>query len=213
MNKILRNTMAAALLGCLGLPGLAAAKTITIGVDLSGSNPLLTHENFAYGAAEYVSGKISGLRNGDTVRLSTFGARDDAMNLISNEFTISRRMRTGKVSAAISQFIRSLPERESAGQNATNLVAWLEFTGGFDCAGGGQIVVLTDALESSTLVNTEDAAAGKAWLPKAEVDLKGCNLTFYGLGAGFPPEVVKFLRGEWQQWSAEAGAEFNAVIR
>lgn len=196
-----------------GLPGVGHTATITIGVDLSGSNPLLGHENFAQAAAQYVTQRIAGLNSGDSVRLYNFGSRDDALNLLDYEFTISRRQRANKVAAAISGFIQSLPERENAAQSATNLIAWLEFTSGFDCNNGGQILVFTDALEASDYVDPMALLDGSTGLPDADVDLTGCTLTFYGLGAGFPAPQVKNIRNAWRQWADQAGADFDAVIR
>jgi len=42
-----------ALASALLVSPAAQAKTLTIGIDLSGSNPLLAHENFAYQASHY----------------------------------------------------------------------------------------------------------------------------------------------------------------
>ncbi len=196
-----------------GLSISAHATTLTIAVDLSGSNPLLSHQNFAYAAAQYLSDQITALKSGDTVRLQTFGSRNDALNLIDHRFTLSRRLRSDAVAGAIAQFVRALPEREDAAQSSTNLIAWLEFTSGFDCANQGQIIVLTDGLEASNYVDPMALMEGSAGLPEADVDLNGCALTFYGLGAGFPGPAVKNIRNAWRVWSEQAGAAFAAEIR
>ena len=72
------------------------AKTLTIGVDLSGSNPLLSHGNFAYMASQYVTTEINKLQNGDIVQVKTFGSPDDASNVLMPTFEISRRLKTKK---------------------------------------------------------------------------------------------------------------------
>lgn len=190
----------------------AESKTLTIGIDLSGSNPLLVHENFAQGAAQYVRKEIEKLSAGDQVQILTFGARENARNLINSRVEISRKMRPQKVAETVGKFILSLPNNANNAQSSTNLLAWLEFTSGFDCAGDGSIVVLTDGIEASALVDGMKFIEGKTKLPKAEVDLKGCALTFYGLGAGLSPVSVKHIRSAWAEWSGQAGARFEAII-
>jgi hypothetical protein len=112
----------------------------------------------------------------------------------------------------LSQYIRSLPDQSDASQSSTNLIAYLEFTSGFDCAHGGQVIVITDGLESSNLVSGAALIEGKAGLPKPQVDLQGCQMTFYGLGAGWPPQATRYVRGEWTAWFEQAGANFSAII-
>lgn len=188
------------------------AKTVTIGIDLSGSNPLLSHVNFAHMASEYVSNVIAGMKNGDVVRIKTFGARDEAVNILNADFEISRRVKPEKVAAAITQYLRSLPSNEGVSQGSTNLIAWLEFTSGFNCRDNSVILVITDGLESSSYVDGGLLLQGKKGLPEPDAELSGCALTFYGLGAGWPPRSVKFVRSEWRNWSEKAGASFTAII-
>ena len=160
------------------------AETLSIGIDKSGSNPLLTNENFAYSAAQYVSSEILKLQPNDVVNIKTFGARDEAANIITSSFTISRRVSPQKVADLVTQYIRTLPTNNDSAQNSTNLIAYLEFTSGLDCANDGKVVVITDGLESSSLVSGAAMLEGQAELPEPQVDLNGCEVTFYGLGAG-----------------------------
>lgn len=195
------------------VPAMSFGKTLTIGIDVSGSNPLLMHENFAYEASQYVSTEILKLKPKDVVRVSTFGARENAANVLSTTLVISRKLRPEKAAAMVAAYIRALPKQAEVSQSSTNLLAWLEFTTGFECADGGQILVVTDGLESSSYVSGEKFLTGKQGLPDADVDLKGCALTFYGLGAGWQPQSVKYVRKEWTRWSEQAGATFTALVR
>ena len=192
----------------------ARSKTLTAALDLSGSNPLISDPNFAHGAAAYLHKEIAQLKAGDTVRLVTLGSRQASQNLRYQEIVLGRRSRPNDVANTIAEIIRSLPAHAAAHQqSATNLLAFLEFTGGFGCADKGRLVVLTDGLESSSLISGEDLATGKKPLPKPDVDLSGCHITFYGLGAGWQPQTVKTVRKAWQSWSDAAGATFDAVIK
>jgi len=190
-----------------------SAKTLTIGVDLSGSNPLIRHENFAHSASQYIDKEIAKLKNGDVVILNTFGSRNNASNLLTSEYIVSRRSKPSKISAAIGAYLRSLPAKKELVQNSTNLLAWMDFTGDFNCSEQSRIIVLTDGLESSELVDFQAFINGKASLPEPENDLNGCAVTFYGLGAGIQPTYVKNVRKAWRDWSKKAGASFNAIIK
>ncbi len=196
----------------MGVSLASHAKTLTIGIDLSGSNPLLTHQNFAYGAAEHTASVIGALKSGDNVVVKTFGARGEANNLLNHRIEISRRMKPAKAAGIVAQYILSLPSQKNASQASTNLIAWLEFTSGFNCPDSGEILVITDAVESSSFLDANDLLSGKKGLPEPDVDLKGCALTFYGVGAGFAPQSVKIVRNEWRTWAKKAGADFSAII-
>lgn len=194
------------------MPLSALATSLTIGIDLSGSNPLLMHENFAYKASQYTASEILKLKPKDTVQIKTFGARDNAANVLSTNLVISRKMKPKKAADLIAKYIITLPNQVDISQTSTNLIAWLEFTSGFNCSDNGKILVITDGLESSSYVSGKQFLAGKKGLPKPDVNLKGCSLTFYGLGADWQPQPVKFVRNEWNSWSTKAGADFTAII-
>jgi len=50
-------------IGAFALSVNANAKVLTIGIDLSGSNPLLSHENFSYSVARYAGDEIKHLKS------------------------------------------------------------------------------------------------------------------------------------------------------
>jgi len=135
------------------------------------------------------------------------------MNLINHSLKISRTNKADKVGKIVEQQIRSLPKQKNVEQSATNLIGWLEFTNGFACDQSSEILVITDGIESSAYISGKDFVSGKKGLPKADVDLEGCSLTFYGLGAGWPPRQVKTIRNAWRNWASEAGATFKAIIK
>lgn len=190
----------------------ASARTLTIGIDLSASNPLLTHDNFAYMASKYARDEINKLENGDVVTVQTFGGRENVDNILSGSYTISRRMKSEEIAGAVAAYLQSLPSQTEQSQSSTNLLAWLEFGSGFNCNDKSQILLFTDAVESSSMVDGNAFVQGKEGLPKPDVDLTGCHITFWGLGAGFPHASVKFIRNEWRSWSDQAGASFSAII-
>ena len=205
MNKTLL-----AMLLCATLPAQAA--TLSLAIDVSASNPLISHPNFADSAGRFVAARIETLKPGDTVRIQTLGSPGDPSNIRTDVLQISRRLRPQKAAVAVLNYIRSLPKREDVAQSSTNLLRYLEYGSGFDCANQGQIILLTDGLESSEWFSGHGLLDGTRSLPAAEVDLSGCTLTMYGLGAGLSGPAVKHLRNAWRNWSEQAGVTFEAVI-
>jgi len=211
MKNIIKKPLAALVLSATCAVSVQA-KTLTIGIDLSGSNPLLTHENFAVIAGQYVADQITLLDDGDTVRIMSFGARSEAENVLSKQVKISRKNRTRKVAKQAASLIQQLPSQAKQGQVETNIVAWLEFTNGFDCENKGRILVITDGIEHSSYVDSQSFLQGKKALPEPDVDLKGCKLTFYGLGAGWEASIVKNIRKSWRNYAEKAGTSLTAII-
>lgn len=206
------SALSTAVLSALSLS--ASATTLNLAIDLSGSNPLIVHPNFAYVASQYVAREIAQLRSGDTVRVQSFGARSDAVNLLDQTYVIGRRQPPQAIASVITQLIRSLPKRQDIAQNSTNILAFIEFHPDLGCKDNGKIILLSDGLESSSTVDAMALAQGKVKLPKPDVDLTGCTVSFFGMGAGLPAENVKHIRNAWKDWMERAGASsFNAVIR
>lgn len=210
-TKTMKKQLLAAAL-CAACVTSASAKTLTVGIDLSGSNPLLRHENFAFMASQYLAQEISGLSNGDVVAIKTFGARGEVSNLLSGSYTVSRRMKPQKIASQVATYVNALSELTQTGQASTNLLAWMEFTSGFQCDLGSSVIVVTDAVESSSVVDGVKFVEGKQGLPEPDVDLTGCDVTFWGVGAGLPYSGVKTVRKEWRRWVESSGAAFNAIV-
>ena len=211
MRRNIKKPLAACVLAAICAAN-AQAKTLTIGIDLSGSNPLLTHKHFAAVAARYVADQITLLDDGDKVRITSFGARNEAENVLSKQVVISRKNRVKKVAKQVSSILQQLPSQAKEGQSETNIVAWLEFTNGFDCEDKSTVLVITDGIEHSSYTDGQSFAQGKKTLPEPDVDLKGCKLIFYGLGAGLEPVMVKHIRKSWRSYAEKAGTTLTAVI-
>jgi len=190
---------------------------LTIGLDWSGSNILLSSPEFALEAAKFVGHEIRRLNHDDKVRLRTLGTREITKgkatpNLLTQEVVIhKRRKRADSVATAFEEYIKSLPGRDVA-QSSTNIVTWFEFGRGFECANGGRVVLISDGLESSEYVSDTEFAQKAKGLPAAEVNLQGCSIAFYGLGAGLSASSTKYVLNEWKRWMGQAGASFDAYI-
>ena len=190
------------------------AKTLTIGLDVSASNPLVSSEGYARSAAVYVRDKIAAMQPGDVVVVHTLGDRSLA-NFAAERIQITRRNRGDKVGARIAQYIATMPSKNFDGQGSTNILSFFEF-GQFDCVNGADIVLLTDGIESSRYVDGARFLAGKPLpVPQKNV-LSGCTVTMYGVGQSrsgeWSPKEIKHLRTAWTAWMAVAGAHFNAII-
>lgn len=195
--------------------GAAGAKTLTIGLDVSASAPLLKSDIYADLAAKRAAVMIRSLSLGDTVIVRPFGARTLA-NLKTLRIQVNRRARAGAVADAIAGLIRHIPHAGIAGQPWTNIVSFLSF-GDFGCAAGGQVLLITDGIESTPQLNEKHLLAGTASLPAADAgSLAGCSVTMFGIGASaggaYPVSQIKTLRAAWAAWMKHAGAEFDPVI-
>ena len=192
------------------LNGAIEAKTLTIGSDLSQSNPLLQDANFNQQAVSYVVAQIRALKRGDVVVLKTFGGLADSQNFKSKSFTIKRH-NAKKIAKYAAHHITKLASLSEA-QKSTNLVAWLQ-RGRFDCANDSQIILLTDGIEASEYVSPSALLLGKANLPNPNKrhQLKGCEVVFFGLGVGRPDKQNNILLDEWHGYFEKAGVPFEAI--
>ena len=73
------------------------------------------------------------------------------------------------------------------------------------------VIVVTDGLESSSLLSGGAFKAATHGLPEPEVALSGCEITFFGLGTGWEPNAVRHVRREWRAWMKKADARFQTV--
>lgn len=189
------------------------AKTLTIGVDVSGSNPLVQSDTAAKAAAAFAQREIAALQLGDRVTLRRFGARHIG-NMPSERLQITRKTRAPEIARAVLQYIAALPKNPQ-GDNETNILAFLEF-GTFDCANGGRIVLFTDGIEASKTIGERAFLSGKALPPPSHAYLKSCEIVMFGLGqstdGGLPPELIRSMRGRWAEYFKAAGASFTAII-
>lgn len=191
----------------------AQAKTLTIGLDMSLSNPLVKDSAFADAAASYVAQDIKTMREGDVVRIVTFGARDHAANMQEINVTVPRNG-ASKVAKSASAYLTKTVKDSSNTQQSTNIVAWLELRD-FACTDGDKIIVITDGIEASDVVSPQAFLDGKQSLPKPDefAGFKGCEVVFYGLGVGWHLKEVKTLRSAWMEYFKAADAPFKAVIK
>jgi hypothetical protein len=209
------NRISVALVVSALLTAPVGAKTLTVALDVSGSNPLVSDARYAQIAAGYVRDKVSALQPGDVVSLHTLADRSLA-NFPSERIEITRRNRADKVAARIAQFMATMPTRHFEGQESTNIMGFFAF-GQFDCTQGGEILLVTDGIESSPDMKAERLLAGKP-LPKPDKNLlSGCTVTMFGVGqasAGgqLSPVEVKHIRAAWTSWMTVAGAHYNAII-
>lgn len=192
---------------------LAVSKSLTISLDKSGSNPLLVDPYFAASAAEYAASKVRDLKNGDVVRLRSFGSRKVPQNLLAQDFAISRRLKANQLAESIKAFINDLPSHPEDAQPSTNIIAFLEFDSGLGCEDSGVVLLLTDGLEASDYMAPDDFLSGRKHLPKPDAELQGCEVIFYGLGAGMPGKSAKFIRNEWKKFVSDAGGTFTAEMQ
>jgi hypothetical protein len=190
------------------------AKTLTVGVDVSASNPLFASVPYASKVAQDVSAKIAGLQPGDTVVVRQIGDRSVG-NALSESIRITTRLRADKVGARVAAYIAALPSHPDAAQPATNIIGFFTL-GQFDCAGGGEVVVATDGVESSEVIGGLSFLAGKALPPPPKGLLKGCAVSMIGLGQSAGADITlkqaTHVVSAWTVWMKVAGATFTPIV-
>ncbi len=187
------------------------AKDLTVLVDLSQSNPLLIDPRFNREAAVFTAQKIQQLKRGDRVVLKTFGSLQDSENFKTRIFNIERH-NGGRIAKQVGKFVQTASQNLEA-QGSTNLLAWFG-RNPVNCDGGGTILVLTDAIEASEYIDPGCLLSGKKPLPKPNefVQVKGCEVIFYGLGVGRMDREANTLRKAWKDYFDAAEAQFNPVL-
>lgn len=196
---------------CFGLivSQSSSAKVVTIGLDLSGSNPLMISEDFSKKAANDVLPHIKDLKDGDQVRLMSFGARNSVQNLRDFTVTISRKNKASKIAQELARAIRSIPRGMLEKQQATNIITWLEYTPNFRCEDNSQILLITDGVEDSDVFSAKKLLSGEA-LPAPKRTLEGCSVYFYGLGVGLSGIQLGYLHKAWAHYINQANGSFFA---
>jgi hypothetical protein len=188
-------------------------KEITLLFDLSGSNPLLSDTRFNQSAAQFAAQALEGLKRGDTVILKSFGSLQSTENFESLALTVQRH-KLKSVQRKVKKAILSLPTNAQA-QSSTNIISWFNRNRP-TCTKGSRTIVVTDGLEASEHIpNVNDWLNGKITLPKPSefVQLKGCDITFYGLGVGLRDNHLNTLRRQWRDYFKEAGATFTGIAK
>lgn len=189
----------------------AEAKTLTVLVDVSESNPYLTSEAMSKAMTLRVIEALNVLSQGDEVIVQTVGSLNASQNLENLRLVIKRHNRQS-VAKALAKYLLALPKQVEA-QGSTNLVAWFGRHAP-NCEAGSIVIVLSDAIEASEYVDSASLLSGKQALPEPHqyVALKGCTVRFIGLGAGRSDKEAHILRQAWQRYIELAGAEFKAVL-
>lgn len=197
-------------------PGIGPAnppRTIVIGIDLSGSNPLVRDDNFAYKVSERIRPIIAGLAPRSRVVLRSFGSYNSSANSpLSLDILIApKTARAEDMSTLIGSVVAGVPQMVRQGrlqtQTSTNIVPFLmNVARVVDCrAMPTQVILASDGLEDSQVANLSRRSAT---LPAPTVaPFPGCEeLAILGIGRGLnSPGDTERLRGEWESWSRAAG--------
>ena len=208
--KVFNKTLTALLVSTV-FSAPVIAKDLHILIDASQSNPMLIDTAFNKRAAAFAVQSISQLKQHDTVRLQTFGSLQSADNFDVKALQVSRHNHS-KVSAAVASYLISLPKKLKP-QGSTNVLAWFN-RHPVDCSKDKHtILIITDGIEASEYVNPNHLLSGKQTLPAPSefVNVRGCEVFMFGVGAGRLDQETIRLRKSWGQYFKQAGASFLAV--
>ena len=191
------------------------AGNLTLGADVSASNPLVASTTYADAVAERISGKINGLEYGDRISLKTFG-NGGIEHIKDKSLRISRQMPPQKAATLVVGVIKAFP-RQHKGENSTNILAFLE-NGHFACdKDGSALWLLTDGIEHSIDFNGNDLLKGKKLPDPYEKALEGCEVVMIGVGrlpsgGRLPRNQIHILKTAWTQWLKKAGAASVQIL-
>jgi hypothetical protein len=208
--KVFNKTLTALLVSAI-FSTPVIAKDLHILIDASQSNPMLIDTAFNKRAAAFAVQSISQLKQHDTVRLQTFGSLQSADNFDVKALQVSRHNHR-KVSAAVASYLVSLPQTLKP-QGSTNVLAWFN-RNPVDCSKDKHtILIISDGIEASEYVNPNHLLSGKQTLPAPSefVNIRGCEVFMFGVGAGRLDQETIRLRKAWGQYFKQAGASFLAV--
>jgi hypothetical protein len=214
MKKTAISTLSAAIRAAvitLSINTFVQAKDITIAPDVSRSNPIFEDKALNSGAVNYIKAKMQSLKTGDVVNVRFIGTLTDTQSLRKSEHIITHHNK-GLIKKMMPQLVEASMTQIKP-QESTNILAFFN-RNSFDCANGGEVIVLTDGIEASEYVDPNKLLSGEASLPKPSefVQLEGCTVTFYGIGAKRSDTELSRLRRQWRRYFDAAGATFKAIV-
>ncbi len=204
------------------IPACGSAKTLNIALDVSASVPLIHQDAAAAAVAAYLKKRVNELELGDQIEVKFVGEYGAGENFRQLSLRISRQNRASEVASAVERIVAGLPrmQRDSKirPQEATNLIGYLEDQATrLRCdEQPTEIIMITDGIESSTLVDGLSLVTGKSKLPAPSSPiLSGCLMTMIGIGqinGGGGPMITRNLVAAWTTWAAQAGIKtFSAL--
>jgi hypothetical protein len=188
-------------------------RTIVIGIDLSGSNPLIRDDAFAYKVSRRVEPLIAGLAPRSRVVLRSFGSYNSTANapLTLDVLIAPKTARAEDMARLISGVIAGVPQMVRQGrlqaQATTNIVPFLlNVSKVVDCrAMPTQVILASDGVEDSQVADL--TRRRNSLPPPAGAPFPGCEeLAILGIGRGLnSPQDTERLYNEWNNWARAAG--------
>lgn len=196
------------------------AAVTTIAADVSGSTAFINAPDYRNAAVAQVGTMVAKQKLGDAFRIIAFGSRttDRAVDLLSVSSGYKRRLPA--VRKQIEAALRELFEtsHKAGGDGTTNLLYTLENAQPV-CTPRSRVVILSDGIEDSDGYSASAAlAAGKPVQlpgPATPSYLKGCSITFIGIGVAplakqsgaetLPSAQVDALTTGWREYFEKAG--------
>lgn len=216
MKNILLATVSA--LTFIGSAQAYAAKTVYSVIDLSNSAAPAVDQNIANQIAQRVNTDIRALEIGDSVKIRSLGNSGTARAQLHLNAEITKRLRPRAAAKQLSRIVSSLPKKVKDGtislEPSTNIIGFFEaLSPSLKCAEEETtIVVYSDAIEWSEIIDGQKLLSGKATLPKPSGRiLEGCNVIFRGVGqqhSGLETKPTWFpnLKVAWSEFMEATGA-------
>jgi len=193
------------------------------GVDVSGTSTFLVDQNSADAAGAFVERYIAALDAPHELTMVSVGDDGLARRIIDIQANVTknRASSTKRLAPQFGGYFRSLPGLFNAGkiavQGTTSLIGFFQSLEPVCAAGSATVIVFSDGLEWSAVVDGRAFAAGEVALPKPEHSfLKGCDVRLLGVGqvknglesGGLAARLIPL----WRAYLTDAGAETVTVV-
>lgn len=228
MRKMLLQSVALAAIIGWSLPifatGTQAAEPSALAIfvfDISDSVATTVSPRLAGQAGELVREHVARMQPGDRVMMRSLGAAGIAARQIHLDVELGRKPKTRprRIAPQLGRMVASMPQLVKDGQlqlqTQTNIIGFVELLApSLDCENRPtRIVIFSDGIEFSTLVNGNDLLKGNQDLPPPSREiLAGCHVEMRGLGQqteelGTDTRWYIRLRDEWTRFFTAAGVE------
>jgi len=189
-----------------------------IAVDTSGSSTFTVDQPSAEAAATHVERYVAALDHPHEVRMISVGEIGRSNRTIDIRATVTNHRATSakRLAMEFGGYFRALPTMNIKEGATTSLVQFFQSLGSVCARAPTKVIVFTDGLEWSSIVDGRAFAKGAVGLPKPNgLFLAGCSVEMNGVGevrgSSNSDGLEQRLIPQWKSYLDAAGADHVVV--